>query len=313
MTQPTTEMTKTNGNGQGLAKPPKTDLRSYLDSPAVRAKLTEAAGKLMKPEDLIRFALIAASRSPDLAVCSRESVLRALLDAAALGIKPGGLMGRGYLVPRKNNKVKPAITECCFDPGWRGLVDIARRSGQIKRIEAHVVHQRDEFSFARTPLTTLSHVPCEDGDPGEIRAAYAVAEFQGGELQVEVVLRRDLDKIRAMAAGGGPWANWGEEMARKTAVRRLCKYLPYDEALDQAMAASDTADSVDIVNVSVDTGPKRGRRSLAAKLEDRGDAPNMLPPASTEEAEGATEGEGEPERDPATGEIVPDHVGRDAS
>jgi recombination protein RecT len=166
----TTNGTKNDGQ---LARRGPNDLKSFLNSPDVIAKLAEAAGKAMRPEDLVRLALMAASRSPDLAKCTRDSVLRSLLDAAALGIQPGGLMGRGYLVARKNNK--NGTVECSFDPGWRGLVDIARRSGQIRRIEAHVVHEKDTFKVARTPLTTIQHEPSEHIDPGEVRAAYAAS------------------------------------------------------------------------------------------------------------------------------------------
>lgn len=281
------------------------DLKSYLDSPGVRAKLNEVAGNAMKPDDLIRLALMAASRSPDLVKCSRESILRSLLDAAALGIKPGGLMGRGYLVPRKNRQNN--TLECCFDPGWRGLVDIARRSGQIKRIEAHVVYAMDEFYVQRTPLTSIRHVPSEEPNPGEVRAAYAVAEFQGGELQIEVMMRRDLEKIRKLGAQNGPWAQWYDEMARKSAVRRLCKYLPYDPQLDEAMRVMDQADGEldapsHVVEETQATKPTAAQK-LTAKLISRkasaqeGDA--MLPPVEEEPAQPYVE------HDPETGEVVP--------
>lgn len=289
--QTTTNATPTRATG-------KADLKSYLDSAAVRAKLAEAAGKAMRPEDLVRLALVAASRSPDLAKCSRESILRSLLDAAALGIQPGGMMGRGYLVPRKNNKNN--TIECSFDPGWRGLLDIARRSGSIRRIEAHVVYERDEFTVKRTPLTQIEHVPCELDDPGPVRSAYAAAEFVDGSVQIEIVSRRDLDKIRKMGAGGGPWATWFDEMARKTAVRRLCKYLPYDPKLDEAIRVSDQSDAGEI-EASVETKPK-ARKSLSEKLQ----ADAMLPEAREDghavehDADGVVV-----ERDPETGEIVP--------
>lgn len=291
MTMTTTQ----NGtNGAHLAR--RNDLKSFLDAPAVRAKLAEAAGRAMKPEDLIRLALVAASRTPDLKKCSNESILRSLLDAAALGIKPGGLMGRGYLVPRKNNKNN--TVECNFDPGWRGLIDIARRSGQIRRIEAHVVYQKDEFHFERNPLTTLRHVPTDDEDPGPVTRAYAVAEFTGGEVQIEIVPKRDLDKIRKLGAGGGPWSSWYDEMARKTAVRRLCKYLPYDPQLDAAIEASDRSDGFDggVVEVVEEKPGRKPRRSLAEKLSAaEGEA--TLP---------ATEDESEvdaADADPETGEL----------
>jgi len=111
-------------------------LKAFFDRVEVRNKLAEVASNHFTADELTRLALLAASRQPDLLKCTQTSVLRALIDAAELGIKPGGVMGRGYLVPRWNNKIKPAGLECCFDPGWRGLADIARRSGKVRRIEA---------------------------------------------------------------------------------------------------------------------------------------------------------------------------------
>jgi recombination protein RecT len=290
-----TDMTTTAGPGV-MKRTGAGDLKSFLDSPAVRAKLAEAAGAAMKPEDLIRLTLVAASRSPDLVKCSRESILRSLMDAAALGIKPGGLMGRGYLVPRKNKK--NGTVECCFDPGWRGLVDIARRSGQIRRIEAHAVFEKDIFTVERTPLTTVRHVPSEDPSPGQVRAAYAVAEFTGGEVQIEVLYRRDLDKIRRMGADNGPWSTWYDEMARKTAVRRLCKYLPYDPHVDEAMRIMDEQDGDVEAALRTEDSPRVASiKKLTAKLQGA----SVLPPVEPADLDELDE----PEIDPETGEVVP--------
>jgi recombination protein RecT len=244
-----------------LAKPSENRLASYLKSDAVKRKLTEAAGQFMRPEDLVRFTLLAASRSPKLLECTPESVLRALMDAAELKIKPGGLMGRGYLVPRYNNKI--GAMEACFDPGWRGLVDIARRSGKIKRIEAHVVHENDRFRYVCGLAPVLEHEPTLDGDPGAIKMAYAIAEMVDGSVQVEVVTRADLEKIRdTSAAKSGPWVDWPDEMCRKSAVRRLCKYLPFDDALDHAMELATAVDAPDLPEAAGQTAPR-----LLAKLK----------------------------------------------
>lgn len=260
-------MSEANGNAAMVTTTPKArDLKSYLEQPGVRQRLAQAAGGALKPEDLIRLALMAASRNEQLLKCSQDSILRALLDAAALGIKPGGLMGRGYLVPRWNKYIR--ANECNFDPGWRGLVDIARRSGKIRRIEAHVVFDSDVFEYEMAPLTKLRHIPSEDEDPGEVRAAWAVAELSTGELQIEVMWRRDLEKVRKLGAENGPWKDWYDEMARKSVVRRLCKYLPYDPMLDEAVRLADAADPVDF-----DKKPALAAPSQPASLPARAPTP----------------------------------------
>lgn len=285
-------MQRSNGGTGG------TNLKAFLDRPDVRAKLGEVASAHMKADELVRLANMAASRQPELAKCSQASILRALMDAAALGIKPGGLMGRGYLVPRKN-KTNGEL-EATFDPGWRGLIDVARRSGQVKRIEAHVVFEADHFKMMRAPFTSIEHVPSEDADPGAVRAAYAIAEFVDGSTQIEVLWRRDIDKIRkSSASANGPWATWYDEMARKSAVRRLCKYLPFDPILERALeAATDSDDDIgrDVVPTLEVDRPVQSKR-LATKISSRkvDVAPAAPPQAAPQSA---------PLVDPMTGEVV---------
>ena len=230
------------------ARTPAKTLSDYLSSPAAKSELANAARSFMKPEDLIRLALMAASRQPELFQCTARSILRALMDSAAVGIAPGGTMGRGWLVPRKNKKTNEL--EATFDPGWRGLADIAKRSGVVKRIDAKVVYQGDIFEYEEGTNQRLRHVPdlelVDDDDelPRLIVCAYAIASFDNGEKQIEVLRKSDIERIRAVSmASAGPWGSWYDEMARKSAVRRLCKYLPYDPLLERALEHATDVES----------------------------------------------------------------------
>jgi recombination protein RecT len=242
------------------AKAPATNvktLQAFFNQPQVLAEVESFAKGFMKPEALLRTAIMAMSRTPLLARCSLSSFTRAFMDASALRIRPGGLNGRGYLVPRKNGKT--GEHECHLDPGWRGLIDVARRSKQIKSIGAIAVREGDEFDYGYFPLPKLHWKPLKNGDAArEIIAAFAVAELQDGAVQIEVIERDDLDKIRkSSAAESGPWNDWPSEMARKSAVKRLCKYLPTPDdfdSLETALAVSDAADTGDrtILEVSAE-------------------------------------------------------------
>jgi len=230
-------------NGAAIETAKKNTLQSFFEKPEVRAKLAECADKFMKPEELIRLALMATSRNPDLLKCSPQSVLRALMEAADVRIRPLGTNGRGYLIPRKNKNT--GQLEACFDPGWRGLADIAKRSGKVTRIDAHPVYAADLFRVTLGDSPSVEHVPdYEAEDRGALVAAYAVAYYDDGTKHPEIVPRKDLDKIRATsAAQAGPWKSWEEEMARKSAVRRLCKYLPVDDpVLERALELANEAD-----------------------------------------------------------------------
>jgi recombination protein RecT len=247
VTQPNTQTPPAKSEAQKLF--------DYLSSPGAKAMLAGVANKFMKPEDMIRLALLAASRQPTLFECTQTSILRALMDAAAMGISPGGTMGRGWLVPRKNKKVEPHVMEACFDPGWRGLIDIAKRSGLVKSIRAKVVYEGDVFEYEEGSNPHVHHVPnMALGEPesdddfanpelGRVIAAYAIAVFADGDVLIEVLRKSDIERIRAVSmASAGPWSSWYDEMARKSAVRRLAKYLPYDPLLEKALELATNAE-----------------------------------------------------------------------
>lgn len=264
----TTTTTTNNGGAMTKASGGSKDLRAFLESPAVQAKLKEVATAHMKPEDLTRLALLALSRQPDLVKCSQHSILRSLMDAAALGIKPGGLMGRGYLVPRYNNKTKQL--ECQFDPGWRGLCDVAKRSGAVKKIAAHAVYENDFYEVEFGTEEKLTHKPATH-DRGKVIGAYAVAFFDDGTTQFESLDATDLAKIRAVSkATTGPWGSWEEEMSRKSAVRRLCKYLPYSDSLERALEAATDAETEQPIGrdvAALDTPTQSRGKALTQKIK----------------------------------------------
>jgi recombination protein RecT len=214
-------------------------------SEAVKAKIAQSCTRHLTPDRLLRVACAAVSRQPKLADCTPASLYLALANCGQLGLEPN-LLGSAYLVPFKRSIKSPdgkwsSVMEAQFIPGYRGLIELARRSGEIQTISAHVVREKDDFSYAvgERPI----HRPyLGEDDPGKMRLAWAIATFKDGGFQVEVMTRREIDSIRgrSKAKDDGPWVTDYEEMARKTVVRRLCKYLPLTIELADAVAA-DTA------------------------------------------------------------------------
>lgn len=185
-----------------------------------------------------KIVVTAASKNPAILECTRESVLISVMTAAELGLEPGGALGEGYLVPYSVKGVKT----CQFIPGYRGLISLARRSGQIVSIEAHLVREGDEFDCEFGLEPKLVHKPCmTNAIPGEIKAAYAVAKIVGGGIQYEMMLKSEIDAIRKRSRAGdfGPWVSDYGEMARKTVIRRLFKYLPVSVEMARAMEIDD--------------------------------------------------------------------------
>ncbi len=236
--------------------------RDYLD--ARRGNLATVLPKHLTPERVIKIALAAYSKTPKLRECSMDSVYAAVLQAAELGLEPGGALGHAYLVPYGQT--------CTFIPGYRGLIELARRSGEIESIEAHVVYERDTFKLRFGLDLTLEHEPYLDGDPGKLRFVYGIARLKGGERQVEVMTKAQIDAIRARSRSGnnGPWVSDYEEMARKTVVRRLCKYLPLSPERAQPLSTaiehdeSDLGPIIDVVPTETET---KAESRTAAVLE----------------------------------------------
>src|SRR5690349_18973964 len=103
--------------------------------------------KHLSPDRLIKIALVAISKVPKLLDCNQESVLRSVMTAAELGLDCGGALGGAYLVPYGN--------DCQLIIGYRGMIDLARRSGEIVSIEARVVWKNDKFDVKFGTDTTI--------------------------------------------------------------------------------------------------------------------------------------------------------------
>lgn len=211
------------------------NLRDYLE---VRKRtLADVLPRHMTPERVIKVALMAFSKTPKLQECSIESVAQSVLQASELGLEAGGVLGHAYLVPFKGT--------CTLIVGYRGLIKLARQSGEVDDIEAHPVYANDKFrlTFGLNPV--LEHEPNLEGDPGQLRFVYAIARMTGGGHHLEVMTKSQIDKIRAGSQGRdqSPWRDNYDEMSRKTVIRRLCKYLPLSpekaENLERALEIDD--------------------------------------------------------------------------
>lgn len=252
-------------------------LRSLLE--AAKPSMSQVVPKHVTPERLVKLALVAASRTPLLLSCEPKSIVQGVMTAAQLGLDCGGVLGSAYLVPFKNQK-QGGRYEAQLIVGYRGLVDLARRSGEIETIEAHVVYAHDSFEVAFGLDPILRHVPCLTGEHGEPVLVYAIARLKDGGRQVEVMTRAEIERIRSRSRAGssGPWVTDWSEMARKTVVRRLCKYLPLSPELADALVADEKVEgsaSVELVPVESE---EREEESLEAEVvqEPEGKAGALL-------------------------------------
>jgi recombination protein RecT len=195
------------------------------------------------PERLLRIALSEVRRNPRLAQCSAPSLLGAIFTCAQLGLEPGGALGHCYLIPYKD--------ECQFQIGYKGMIELARRSGQIQSLSARSVYENDHFDYSYGLHEDLIHQPAT-GERGELTHAYAVAKLMDGGIQFEVMDRHELEAIRDGSQGyqtavkynkkDSPWISSFDEMCRKTVIRRMFKYLPVSIELVKAASLDERAD-----------------------------------------------------------------------
>jgi recombination protein RecT len=198
---------------------------------------------------LLRVAVTSILKTPKLMECTQLSLLQSVLQLAELGLEPGGQLGHAYLIPFRDNKKQ--ITICTPLVGFKGYIELARRSGEMEQVEAHVVYDTDEFELVYGMSPKLHHVPNFDVDPTKrkARVAYTIARFRGGGAHVEVMGLHEINAIRNESKSykgqsDSPWKTAWDEMAKKTVIRRAAKYWPLSAELARALHM-DEEDTVD--------------------------------------------------------------------
>lgn len=188
--------------------------------------LTKACPKHLTPERLIQVASVCLYRNPALQDCDPASLLTSVIQASSLGLDISPGMGEAYLIPRWNSKAR--CNEAQFQPGYRGLVKLARQAGGINYIQAEIVRKKDVFRAYRDPDWKIHHEPFYGKEGGSVTHVYAIAKLANSEYQIVVMSRDEVEDIRgrSQSANAGPWKTDWNEMAKKTCLKRLCKGLP---------------------------------------------------------------------------------------
>lgn len=225
-------------------------LGAMLASDAAKQQIALALPRHMTADRLARIALTEVRKVPKLAEADPVSLLGAVIQCAQLGLEPGNALGHAYLLPfdkreKINGQWKTVATEVQLIIGYRGMIDLARRSGQIMSLEARPVYAGDTFQVRYGLDAELIHVPDFEGEPGELKFVYAVAHLKDGGKQFEVMSRRDVEAIRSRskAKDSGPWSTDYEAMAKKSVLRRLFKLLPVSIELQRAVGLDEQADA----------------------------------------------------------------------
>ena len=262
---------KTQGTKAVSKKQPQT-IKDYIN--AMSGEIAKALPQVMTPERFTRIALSAVSNTPKLGNCTPQSFLGAMMNAAQLGLEPNTPLGQAYLIPFENRK--KGITECQFQIGYKGLIDLAYRSGEVKMIDAQTVYENDEFEYELGMDPVLKHKPARTNRGNPIYF-YATFKLTNGGQGFQVMSIEDVQehaKKYSKTYNNGPWQTNFEEMAKKTVLKKLLKYAPLKTEFVKQVISDETI-----------------KTSISDNMED---VPNEYMDVEYEE---------HPNEDPVTGEI----------
>ena len=224
---------------------------------SMEGQIAKALPSVLTTERFTRMVLTALSTNPTLRECTPASFLGAMMQAAQLGVEPNTPLGQAYLIPYKNH----GTMECQFQLGYKGLLDLAYRSGEVTIIQAHEVYENDEFAYEFGLEPKLRHVPTT-GERGAVTHYYAMFKTKSGGYGFHVMGREEVDAFarkysQAYKKGySTPWLTNFDEMAKKTVLKACLKYAPIKTEFARTLSADETIKtelSADMVSAADET------------------------------------------------------------
>ena len=224
---------------------------------AMKPQIEAALPSVITPERFSRMALTAVSSNPKLADCTPQSFMGALMQAAQLGLEPNTPLGQAYLIPFRNK----GKMETQFQLGYKGLIELAHRSGEFRNIEARVVYENDEFRYSYGLEPELVHKPAMS-NRGNVICYYAVYTLVNGGFGFEVMSKEEIQDhakkySQAYGSSYSPWKTAFDEMAKKTVIKRVLKYAPIKTEFvrslntDESIKTELNTDMADLPNENV--------------------------------------------------------------
>lgn len=215
---------------------PVTTMSNLINS--MSGQIKAALPNVITPERFSRIALTAFSSNKAMQQCTPMSFLGAMMQAAQLGVEPNTPLGQAYLIPYRNK----GTMECQFQLGYKGIIDLAYRSGEVSTIQAHEVYENDEFEYEYGLEPKLKHKPALK-NRGNVILYYAVLKLKNGGYGFEVMSKDDIIAFaqrKSKAYKYGPWQTDFDEMAKKTVLKKVLKYAPLSTDFRRAVDTDET-------------------------------------------------------------------------
>jgi recombination protein RecT len=219
-------------------------------------EIERALPKQISGERMTRIALTVVRNNPKLQLCNPISFIAALMQASQLGLEPNTPLGEAYIIPYGN--------EVQFQIGYKGLLELANRSGKFKSIYAHAVYSNDTFEYNYGLFKNLKHIPADEAI-GEPIYYYAVYHLQNGGYDFVVWSRKQIEKHRDKYSfqAQSPYSPWSKDfgsMAKKTVLKDILKYAPKSIEFARAFSTDETIkneiakDMTEVIPIELESG-----------------------------------------------------------
>lgn len=221
-------------------------ISAYLSKDAVKSQVNAIVGR--NADQFITSIISAVSANPQLQDCTNASIVSAALVGQSLKLSPSPQLGQYYFVPYRNNKT--GTTQAQFQIGYRGLIQLALRSGQYRKLNVLAIKEGELVHF--DPINEDIEVNLiEDEEAREAAPTigyYAMFEYLNGFRKAIYWSRSKMERhaerySKGYAAQKGYtfWEKDFDAMAYKTMLRQLIqKWGIMSIDLQQAMATDYT-------------------------------------------------------------------------
>lgn len=219
----------------------KKTMQEYIK--VMEGEIKKALPSVITPERFTRMVLSALSMNQRLGECTPQSFLGAMMTAAQLGVEPNTPLGQAYLIPYRNH----GTMECQFQLGYKGMIDLAYRSGEVSIIQAHTVCENDEFEYELGLEPKLRHVPAAS-NRGSATHYYAMFRTKDGGCGFAVMSREEVEQharkySQSYSSSSSPWKSNFDEMAKKTVLKKALKYAPLKSDFVRGVTQDETIKS----------------------------------------------------------------------
>jgi len=253
-------------------------VRKQLTSDEMLHQLRSALPKHIDENKFVRTTITVINQAPELLDCDRTSLFAAIMGSAQLGLMPESFMGECYFIPYNR-----MVT---LQMGYKGLLKLARNTGEIKSIDSGVIHENDHWEYEEGDN---GHFLCKPNfleDRGKPIIVWCVIKLNSGEVQRELMSASDVEAIRVSSnsKNSPAWKNHWGQMARKVVIKRALKYAPSSTELLQAIAMDDGPESGKVVGVD-EAGELQMLSAPAAETAEKASEPA---PAPTKEKKAST-------------------------